>query len=866
MKLLSLFFFSLSGILLPSFVLAQNGDREGHVMTPPPEHWEIPEAPVVNADKALSTFEIEDGFKLELVAAEPMIHDPVALTFDGNGRMWVAEMQGYMPDIDGKKEADTYGRISVLEDTDGDGKADKHTVFLEDYLLPRAVSLVDGDKSLLFADNLQLYEAEILIDEKGAISAGEVKVVDPTYAEGGNPEHKSNGLIYGLDNWLYSAKCNLRYKKVNGEWISEETEDRGQWGIKQDNYGRLLTNTNSNLISVEEVPPGVTIRNKAYQFRSRVKSSIKDQAVWPARMNPGINRGYMDGMLNEEGFLTKPTAVSGLAIYRGDQFPAEYDGNLFIPEPSGNLVKRAVVTEDLDGMRTVKSALEKAEFLTSTDERSRIVDAMIAPDGSLYLLDFYRGIIQHEVYMTSYLRAQVIERKLDTPVGLGRIWRVSHDDGKAPGAQPRMQEEDSVALVAHLSHANGWWRDTAQRILVERGDSEAVPALKALVADTGNHLAQIHAIWTLEGLSALDADTVGVSLADSHPRVVAEVVRAAESLVDTGSAERVFQLLSSKAETSDNLMVNRQLAASLGLFGDQAVPVISKMLQGEKEDTLLGDLAVSGLSGHELALFSALPESHSLRAPLIQTLVSSNDRKTLSKLFDILKTPSEWRVFARSIVSMRRTGEARDLLSKAVSVETNAKISSAIAEGMISGGKDKKFKRMPVKDLAMLDGVKAEPFKKLRKLFEIGSGKEANFLVTEKQRSQFKEGELHYQRICMGCHQVHGNGQQYLAPPLVGSEWVLGSTKRLFALVLDGVEGPIEVLGKTYKAPEIQPLMPGLRLNPEINDEQLAAILTYVRNAWGNAATTVEAKELSAYRESSEARAPWPAHELGKVH
>ena len=124
---------------------------------------------------------------------------------------------------------------------------------------------------------------------------------------------------------------------------------------------------------------------------------------------------------------------------------------------------------------------------------------------------------------------------------------------------------------------------------------------------------------------------------------------------------------------------------------------------------------------------------------------------------------------------------------------------------------------------------------------------------------------MHYQRICMGCHQVHGNGQQYLAPPLVGSEWVLGSTHRLIALVMDGVEGPIEVLGKTYTVPEIQPLMPGLRLNPEVTDEQLASILTYVRNAWGNAATPVEAEELKKYRETTEVRAPWPASELQKV-
>ena len=243
----------IAAAILPAFLSAQNGDRAGHEMSPPPAHWKIPAAPVVSADKAAETIDLEEGFALELVASEPMLHDPVTLAFDGNGRIWVAEMMGYMPDIDGKLEESTYGRISVLEDTDGDGTPDKHTVFLEKYLLPRALALVDADKTLLFADNEQLYEAEILIDEAGTIKAGTVAVVDADYAEGGNPEHKPNGLMRAIDNWFYNAKCDLRYKKVNGVWLREKTEERGQWGISQDNYGRLFTNTNSNLISAARV-------------------------------------------------------------------------------------------------------------------------------------------------------------------------------------------------------------------------------------------------------------------------------------------------------------------------------------------------------------------------------------------------------------------------------------------------------------------------------------------------------------------------------------------------------------------------------------------------------------------------------------
>ena len=845
----------------------QNGDKAGHDMAPPPAHWKIPAAPVVAPPDAPSTFALEKGFVAELVAAEPMVREPVALAFDGNGRIWVAEMVGYMPDIDGKLEESTFGRISVLEDTDGDGKADRHTVFLENYLLPRSLALVDADKTLLFADNEKLYEAAILIDEAGAIKAGKVTVVDETFAEGGNPEHKPNGLMYGLDNWLYNAKCDLRYKKINGVWIKEKTEERGQWGIVQDNYGRLFTNTNSNLISAEEVPPGVRVRNPAYAFRTQTNSTIKNQQLWPARINPGVNRGYMKGTLDEEGYLQKPTAASGMAVYRGDQFPAGFRNNLFIAEPAGNLVKRAVMTEGENGFRTIKSATEGSEFFTSTDERSRIVNIHNAPDGSLYFVDFYRGILQHSVYMTSYLRAQVVERELDKHIGLGRIWRLRHRDGKKDSVVPRMQAESSAALVAHLSHPNGWWRDTAQRLIVERGGEEAVEGLKALISDRSNELASIHAVWTLEGLGKLDLPVLKVALDHPSPRAAAEAVRAAESLSSTELAGEVFTLLTGLSKT-ENLHVRRQLAASLGLFGERAIPVLAEIVQSAANDPLAGDLAVSGLSGHEFALFKLLPETHTLRSPLIETLVKRNDRKELDELSGLLKTPSEFKALARISAMQRRSEEAGSLLALVADEKTASGTRKAIIDGLLSGAKDKKFKPMPVKELKELDlaaknGLIDEAKRKeVAALFKVGSGEEEVFLLTDEHRALFKEGEAHYQRICLGCHQIHGNGQQYLAPPLVGSEWVLESEKRLIALVMDGLMGPIEVLGKTYTVPEIQPLMPGLRMTPDLTDEHLAAIMTYVRNAWGNGAPPVSSESVRRYRESVAPRAPWTPEEL----
>lgn len=870
--------FFTANLLLSSDVFGQEGDRKGHVMDPPPEHWDIPPAPVVEPEDAMSTFELEDGFRLELVAAEPMVHDPVAIAFDGNGRIWVAEMRGYMPDIEGELEDETYGRISVLEDTDGDGRADKHTVFLEKFLLPRAIALVDADRSLLFADNQSLYEADILIDEKGEISAGEVEVIDANYAEGGNPEHKPNGLRRALDNWFYNAKSDTRYRKVNGSWLKTGTEDRGQWGIKQDNYGRLLTNTNSNFITVEELPPGVTVRNPAHEFRSKVSSKVEDQKVWPIRITPGINRGYMGAFLDDEGYLLRPTAVSGMSFYRGDHFPEEYHGNIFVPEPAGNLVKRIAVEEGDDGFRTLQSGTRGSEFLASTDERSRMVDAYTAPDGSLYLLDFYRGIIQHRAYLTTFLRRQIEERGLDTPVGLGRIYRVVHEDGKPLNEAPRMQDREPAELVAHLAHPNGWWRDTAQRFLVELGDDAVVPALEDMARNHDNHLARIHAIWTLEGLGAFTPTLLESALEHSHPRVTAEAIRASESLALTESAGETLIRLTTAVD-HPSIIVARQLAASLGIFGENAVPALVELVSKWENDTIAHDLAVSGIYGRESELFAGLESGHPLREPLIETVIRGDQQLQISKVEANLEGAAEWKTFARAAVHWRRASVAKNLFASLAEPRTDDRRASAVVEGMLAGGdaasgkkKGKNnYRPMPVIELATLDastlpdGVKPARIDEIRKLFREGSDQEETFLTTEEHRRQFKEGEAHYQRICMACHQVHGKGQIYLAPPLVGTDWVQGSKERLIALVMDGVSGPIEVLGKTYTAPEIQPLMPGLRLNPEVDDEQLAAILTYVRNAWGNSAPPVSAEELTRYRESTEPRQPWTAEELMEI-
>lgn len=883
----------LTGVMGNPTLLAQRGDRDGHEMKPPPAHWTIPDAPVVTADRAPATFAVPDGFRVEMVAAEPMIHDPVALAYDGDGRIWVVEMRGYMPDIDGRGEDQPTGRISVLVDDDGDGRADRNTVFLDGLVMPRAVALTAADRAMLYADGEALYEVAIVEGEDGLPKAGGRTVVDADYAKGGNPEHKPNGLRRALDNWIYSSKCDKRYRRVGGKWVEEKTEFRGQWGIDQDDAGRLYTNTNSNCVSAEEVAAGVTVANPNHEFRSPVTAKLSDQRMWPARLTPGINRGYLKGFLDDAGYLIQPTAVSGLTVYRGDQFPAEFRGNLFINEPGGNLVKRAIVSES-GGRFTIRQAYEGREFFTSTDERSRIVNSYTAPDGTLHLVDFYRGILQHAAYMTSYLRQQVLDRGLDKPVGLGRIWRVVHE-GREPGPAPRMSRASAAELVGHLSHPNGWWRDTAQRLLVERGpDGAATGALRTLAAAAAaaaDPRARIHALWTLEGLGALTAAEVAAAFEAGEPALAAQALHAAESLAGGDQAGAVVAVVSGYLDGKRPLppVLRRQVLASLGRFAAGPGEPVTEAAFGAlraalatpaegKEADLGRDLALSGLAGRELAFLQRLAgpaAGREITGLLVAAVVRSKDPAALKALTGHAleaAEPDRSRLvgeLARAAVAQRRT----DLIvSLGAPAAADPKLAAALAGGLLAGREaaGPKFKPLPLAarpaflaDAGALPDAAARD--RVAALFDFSGKAAESFLKTDEHRRLFELGKRHYAVICGACHQPHGRGQEFISPPLVDSEWVTGSPQRLIALTLDGAMGPITVDGKTYTVPEIQPVMPGLRLNPEISDETLAAMLTYVRNEWGNAASPITPDMVKAWRDRTAVRAPYTEEELKRI-
>ncbi|NND09327.1 MAG: dehydrogenase, partial [Saprospiraceae bacterium] len=196
-------------------------------------------SPPKSPEEELATFQLADGLQIELVAAEPLVQDPVFFAFDHLNRLWVAEMSGFNATLDGEGENDPVGRIVVLVDEDGDGQMDARNIFLDSIVLPRSFAFVPG--GLLVAERIPLWYVE---DLDGDLEADRKTMVDSTYGGRGHVEHSPNGLWWGIDNWIYNAKSTVRYRQKGGVWIKDTTEFRGQWGISHDNYGRLYFNYN----------------------------------------------------------------------------------------------------------------------------------------------------------------------------------------------------------------------------------------------------------------------------------------------------------------------------------------------------------------------------------------------------------------------------------------------------------------------------------------------------------------------------------------------------------------------------------------------------------------------------------------------
>jgi mono/diheme cytochrome c family protein len=540
-----------------------------------------PDPTPLSPEKTVKTFQLPPGYHAEVVASEPMVQEPVAMAWDGNGRLYVVQMNTYMKDANGTEQYEPTSRVMRLEDTDNDGKMDKSSIFVDSLVLPRTVLPV-GDEVYITITNAQHVWSYKDTDGDG-IADQKKNVFENNTIDSRNLEHQNGGFLWNLDNWIYPSRDNLRYKYKKGKLLVDTLVDHmfGQWGLTSDNYGRLY---------FSEAGPGLPAV-QIQQMPAYGSLNLRDQYsedftyLWPVIGNVDANVGENDR--RSDNTLIHFTSGAGQVVFRGDRLPPDMVGDYFIPEPVARVIKRGKVRNE-NGKIIIESAYPEKEWLASADMNFRPVNTYTGPDGCFYIVDMYHGIIQESEWTQpgSYLAGKIKELGLDKIRGMGRIYRIVHDDVKPDTEKPNMLNETPAQLVKHLSHPNGWWRDMAQQTIIVRNDRSVVPDLKKIVAEDKNPLARIHALWTLEGLESLDKQTLSVALADADANVRKTAVWASELFINQNDEDVIGQL--SKLQNDPSADVKIQLSLSLRTNkASSAQKIVKDLLTENKNNELM---------------------------------------------------------------------------------------------------------------------------------------------------------------------------------------------------------------------------------------------------------------------------------------
>lgn len=493
--------------------------------------------PALTPAESIRTIEVPKGYRLECIASEPMVEEPANFAFDGNGALYVCEWRTYMQDEHATGQLDPVSRVVKLTDSDGDGKMDRRTVFIDNVILPRTVLPLQDRVLVNFTEDQTVWA--YFDDNKDGVSDRR-EVAWQGEPDHGNIEHQQTGLLWNLDNTLCT---NDRRFAWNGGKLQAMPHSRGrisQWGLARDDDGRLICSWGggANPAHSFQLPAGYPILD----LPEHEEGYFRPWGICPVW-------DYSDGGYDVErqAQLTHFSATCGQSVVRSPLFP-EWQGNALGCEPVGRLIRMTRFTWQ-DGQGTAHNAFPRSEFIRARDAYFRPVWTDCGPDGGIYIADLYRGIIQEKEWfptaVTPELRARYVEdyRKNKLEIWTERYQRVKRwgmikvhrhgrihrllPEGKSPIKPPRMLDETSAELVRHLANPAGWWRDTAQMLIVSRGDRSAVPALEEMVKNPDTN-ARIHSLWALQGLTALKPETVLAALTDREPRVRRAAVQLAE--------------------------------------------------------------------------------------------------------------------------------------------------------------------------------------------------------------------------------------------------------------------------------------------------------------------------------------------------
>jgi putative membrane-bound dehydrogenase-like protein len=600
---------------------------------------ELPRVAPVEPEDAPGTFRVRPGYRIELMAAEPLVADPIAMAFDENGRLFVVEMRGYS-----EREEKRLGRVRVLDDPDAKGRFQRSVIFAEGLRWPTAIICFDG--------GVFVGDTPDILYLKDTTGDGKPDVRERVFTGFGNlsarinVQQLLNSFQWGLDNRIHGAlggnpgritvpdRPDLGDLELRGRDFSFDPVTRsirpenggGQYGLSFDDAGRKFVCSNSRHIQVLQFQHSYAARNPFYTMPNPLLDIAADgPAAEVFRVSPdepwrvlrtnwrvsGIVPGPIEGGGRPSGYFTGAT---GLTIYRGDAWPESDGGDAFIADIGSNLVHRKKLREE--GLELVAERAgdeQEREFLASTDRWFRPVQFANAPDGTFYVADMYREVVEHP-----WSLPEPIKKHLDLNSGLdrGRIYRIV-PEGFEHGEVLRLGAAGLGELVKTLEHANGWHRETAARLLFERQDMRAVEALATFLGRTRSWQGRMHALYSLAGLKGLSAEHLLKGLTDGDARVREHAVRLSEHWLqgeERGEAEIILEQLR-KLSADDAIRVRYQLAFTVGEIGQvQWSELLAEILGRDPEDRWICAAVLSSLREGAPDVFVRLLQDLRIRA------------------------------------------------------------------------------------------------------------------------------------------------------------------------------------------------------------------------------------------------------------